>query len=262
MQVSKAGPERCAPQARKPATCPAGACGQQTGQPWAQVGEGNLERRALRAEKLAMREMLYPVLQAEEDRRRVAGGGLVRCSGLCGLRHGVWHVVDNACFSWCDRRAMCSSALRAGYAGGMLHVMLPGLRLLRARLAGQLIMRAACRWVKEKERCLENEAKIMKDVRPPLSHTVLCAHELFPMMHTWGGLYHVAFGLCSLARMRMSRRGRRRRRCPVGRWARAYTLESTGCRLRSQSACTAKFCKAGDAAFGCAGSDTHSGGKL
>jgi hypothetical protein len=31
----------------------------------------------------------------------------------------------------------------------------------------------ACRWVKEKERCLENEAKIMKDVRLPLPHTVL-----------------------------------------------------------------------------------------
>jgi hypothetical protein len=41
--------------------------------PRAQVGEGNLERRALRAEKLAMREMLYPVLQAEEDRRRAPG---------------------------------------------------------------------------------------------------------------------------------------------------------------------------------------------
>ncbi|KAK9833412.1 hypothetical protein WJX81_002990 [Elliptochloris bilobata] len=52
------------------------------------VGEGNLERRALRAETVAMREMLYPVMQAEEDRR----------------------------------------------------------------------------WVKEKQKCLENEAKIMKDV--------------------------------------------------------------------------------------------------
>lgn len=36
----------------------------------AQVGEGNLERRAIKAEKTAMRAMLYPVMQAEEDRRR------------------------------------------------------------------------------------------------------------------------------------------------------------------------------------------------
>ena len=36
----------------------------------AQVGEGNLERRAIKAEKIAMRAMLYPVMQAEEDRRR------------------------------------------------------------------------------------------------------------------------------------------------------------------------------------------------
>ena len=35
-----------------------------------QVGEGNLERRAIKAEKTAMRAMLYPVMQAEEDRRR------------------------------------------------------------------------------------------------------------------------------------------------------------------------------------------------
>ena len=39
---------------------------------FAQVGEGNLERRAIKAEKTAMRMMLYPVMQAEEDRRRVA----------------------------------------------------------------------------------------------------------------------------------------------------------------------------------------------
>ena len=50
--------------------------------PRAQVGEGNLERRALRAEKLAMREMLYPVLQAEEDRRRAAGRLPAQCPRL------------------------------------------------------------------------------------------------------------------------------------------------------------------------------------
>ena len=34
-----------------------------------QVGEGNKQRRAIKAEKLAMRMAIYPVLQAEEDRR-------------------------------------------------------------------------------------------------------------------------------------------------------------------------------------------------
>jgi hypothetical protein len=42
-----------------------------------------------------------------------------------------------------------------------------------AALAGAQAVLAACRWVKEKERCLENEAKIMKDVRLPLPYTVL-----------------------------------------------------------------------------------------
>ena len=36
-----------------------------------QVGEGNKHRRAIKAEKLAMRMAIYPVLQAEEDRRYV-----------------------------------------------------------------------------------------------------------------------------------------------------------------------------------------------
>ena len=35
----------------------------------AQVGQTNHERRAIRAEKLAARSVLVPVLQAEEDRR-------------------------------------------------------------------------------------------------------------------------------------------------------------------------------------------------
>lgn len=47
-----------------------------------QVGEGNLERRALRAEKEAMREMLYPVMQAEEDRRHVSGATRLWANGL------------------------------------------------------------------------------------------------------------------------------------------------------------------------------------
>lgn len=34
-----------------------------------QVGEFNKYRRALKAEKMAMRAAIYPVLQAEEDRR-------------------------------------------------------------------------------------------------------------------------------------------------------------------------------------------------
>lgn len=35
----------------------------------AQVGQHNRHRRALKAEKMAMRYAIYPVLQAEEDRR-------------------------------------------------------------------------------------------------------------------------------------------------------------------------------------------------
>ena len=42
-----------------------------------------------------------------------------------------------------------------------------------AALAGAQTVLAACRWVKDKERCLVNEAKIMKDVRLHLPHTVL-----------------------------------------------------------------------------------------
>ena len=37
--------------------------------PTVQVGEFNRYRRALKAEKMAMRTAIYPVLQAEEDRR-------------------------------------------------------------------------------------------------------------------------------------------------------------------------------------------------
>ena len=43
-----------------------------------QVGEGNKHRRAIKAEKLAMRMAIYPVLQAEEDRRCAP-----RCSRGC-----------------------------------------------------------------------------------------------------------------------------------------------------------------------------------
>lgn len=39
------------------------------------VGQGNRERRALKAEKAARRAALYPALQAEEDRRWVAAAG-------------------------------------------------------------------------------------------------------------------------------------------------------------------------------------------
>ena len=51
----------------------------------AQVGEGNLERRAIKAEKTAMRAMLYPVMQAEEDRRRAAHcvEGYCSCAKRC-----------------------------------------------------------------------------------------------------------------------------------------------------------------------------------
>ena len=58
-----------------------------------QVGEGNLERRAIKAEKTAMRAMLYPVMQAEEDRRRAPQLPRQECC-LSGKSQGMawWHA--------------------------------------------------------------------------------------------------------------------------------------------------------------------------
>ena len=58
-----------------------------------QVGEGNLERRAIKAEKTAMRAMLYPVMQAEEDRRRAphCAGRNIACLARS-LAAAWWHA--------------------------------------------------------------------------------------------------------------------------------------------------------------------------
>lgn len=51
-----------------------------------QVGETNKHRRFLKAEKQAARKMLYPVLQAEEDRRY---GPQKRCDYFSGPNAGA-----------------------------------------------------------------------------------------------------------------------------------------------------------------------------
>ena len=79
----------------------------------AQVGEGNKHRRAVKAEKQYMRMAIYPVLQAEEDRRW--GISSLCCplrAGRKGLCMGpIFHVCIAACYMvlrWCSAAQVCA----------------------------------------------------------------------------------------------------------------------------------------------------------
>ena len=75
--------------------------------------------------------------------------GSYRQHVVCGVANSLlWPKTHKVC----DRMlAQCDSSCTIA------------LRIAAARLTEAL---GACRWVKDKQKCLENEAKIMKDVRP------------------------------------------------------------------------------------------------